>query len=137
MTGLVHLAFTELDRMEALLIRRRALDPLDSALSFPVGELFPRIESALPVVVRRTVRDALRGVARTIVLVGDHTWESRWVPVEVEITLKKGLDVHAIRLPRSWGVVPEYLASRHIAVHAWSEATLQSLATLGAAPTHP
>ena len=133
----VHLSFSEIDRMEALLIRKRALDPLDPALSFPVGEMFVRLESAIPVVVRRAVRDALKGTSRTIVLVGERTWESRWVAVEVEMTLRAGREVHAIRLQRSWGIVPDFLEQRHIAVHAWSEATLQALATLGLPSSRP
>jgi hypothetical protein len=130
MPNVCFFSFTEADRTEVLLIKGRALNPKYSNLDFRVQDLIVRWDTEDPAVIRQAISKAMFGTSRTIVFVGSQTWASRWVPEEVEITLRNSKPVYAIRLSGTYGVTPSILTTNRIPLHDWSEATLQHLATV-------
>ncbi len=129
MANVAFFSFSETERETVLLIKGRALNPNYNALNFRVQDLLKRWETNDPAVIRQAISKAIKGTSRTIVFVGNDTSSSYWVPEEVEMTLAADKPVYAIQLREAWGAGPSCLASNGITVHAWSEATLQSLAT--------
>ncbi len=129
MANVVFFSFSETDRETVLLIKGRAVNPNYSALNFRVQDLLKRWDTNDPAVIRQAISKSIKGTSRTIVFVGNDTNSSHWVPEEVQMTLEAGKPVYAIRLNGESGAVPACLTSNGITLHAWSEATLQNLAT--------
>lgn len=129
MPNVCFFSFSETDRTEVLLIKGRAVNPNYSGLNFRVQDLLKRWNTEDPAVIRQAISKAMYGTSRTIVFVGSDTWLSRWVPVEVEMTIGYGKPVYAIRVPNTFGSVPRFLSDRGITVYSWSEVNLQALAT--------
>lgn len=123
-------SYSETDRTEVLLIKGRAVNPNYSGLNFDVKDLLVRWDTTDPAVIRQAISKAMYGTSRTIVFVGSDTWNSRWVPEEVEMTVENKKPVYAIRAPRASGAIPSCLSSRNITVYDWSESNLQTLATM-------
>jgi hypothetical protein len=129
MTNCVFFSFTETDREEVLLIKGRAVNSNYYNLNFRVQDLLKRWDTEDSAVIRQAISKSMVGTSRTIAFVGSDTWQSRWMPEEVAMTLESTKPLYAIRVPRTNGWIPSCLSSRGITVHDWSEATLQALAT--------
>jgi hypothetical protein len=122
-------SFKEDDRETVLLIKGRAMNPKYSGLDFQVKDLLKRWKTTDRKVIRRAISTNMSGTSRTIVFVGNNTWDSYWVPEEVEMTLENDKKCYAIRLKDTYGTTPQVLTDNGITLHSWSEATLQDLAT--------
>lgn len=129
MANVVFFSFSETDREAVLLIKGRAVNPRYTALNFRVHDLLQRWDTTDPAVIRQAISKSIKGTSRTIVFVGNDTSSSYWVPEEVAMTIEAGKRVFAIRLSGTTGAIPACLTSNGITVCAWSEATLQQLAT--------
>ena len=129
MPNVVFFSYSETDRGVVLTIKGRAINPLYTNLNFRVQDLLARWETNDPTVIRRAISTNLNGTSRTIVFVGNDTYQSFWVPEEVKMTLEEDKQVFAIRLKDTWGFVPKCLTDNNIKLYDWSEETLQWLAT--------
>ena len=129
MPNVCFFSFTEPDRGVVLTIKGRTMNPRYPNLDFRVKDLLRRWNTTNDAVIRRAITTAMQGTSRTIVFVGPRTYLSRWVSEEIEMTIANGKKLFAIRLRGSYGLAPAALTSRGITIHAWSEATLQNLAT--------
>jgi hypothetical protein len=130
MPNVCFFSFSETDRQEVLLIKGRAVNPNYANLSFRVQDLLVRWDTRDSAVIRQAISKAMVGTSRTIVFVGNDTYLSYWVPQEVDITLRNGKPVYAIRVPRTSGPIPSFLSLNNVTVHLWSERNLQYLATM-------
>lgn len=130
MPNVVFLSFKEEDRGVVLTIKGRAVNPRYTVLNFRVRDLLKRWKTENEAVIKQAISKSLTGTSRTIVFVGSDTWQSYWVPYEVEMSLARGKKVFAIRLNGVQGRIPACLTKNGIKVHAWSEANLQALATI-------
>jgi len=99
-------------------------------LNFRVKDLLQRWKTEDPAVIRQAISKNISGTSRTIVFVGNNTYSSYWVPEEVRMTLEAKKPMYAIRLKNTRGSIPTCLSNRNIKVYDWSEAMLQTLATL-------
>ena len=122
-------SFSELNRHVVAKIKGRAHNPKYPNLNFVVKDLLKRWETNNESVIRQAISKRLRGTGRTIVFVGKHTKNSKWVPIEVEMTLAKKKPVYAIWLKDESGLPPKCLIDNKIYIYKWSEARLQFLAT--------
>lgn len=129
MANVAFFSFTESDRSTVLTIKGRAVNPNYSNLNFRVKDLLKRWDTNNVSVIRQAISKKMKGTSRTIVLVGNQTYLSRWVREEVEMTLDNDKPVFAIQLKNSIGVRPSILTENNIKVHRWSESILQDLAT--------
>ena len=130
MPNVVFFSFKEDDREAVLTIKGRAVNPLYKNLEFRVKDLLKRWKTQDPAVIKQAISKSIAGTSRTIVFIGNNTSTSYWVPYEVVMTIDSGKPVYAIRLNGTNGPVPKCLTDNNITVHAWSEATLQRLATV-------
>ncbi|MCG7986609.1 MAG: TIR domain-containing protein [Candidatus Thiodiazotropha weberae] len=130
MPNVVFFSFKEGDRGVVLTIKGRAVNPHYSALNFRVKDLLKRWDTQDAAVIKQAISKSISGTSRTIVFVGNNTWQSYWVPHEVDMTLAAGKPVYAIRLKDTNGAIPSCLSKNGIKVHAWSEPNLQALATM-------
>ncbi|SMO38477.1 TIR domain-containing protein [Fodinibius sediminis] len=128
MANVVFFSFTESDRNTVLTIKGRAVNPNYSNLNFRVRDLLKRWDTNNVSVIRQAISKKMKGTSRTIVLVGNLTYSSRWVREEVEMTLENNKSVYAIKLKNSIGLIPPVLFENNIKVHGWSESALQGLA---------
>lgn len=129
MPNVVFFSFKELDRNVVLTIKGRAVNPSYTKLNFRVKDLLKRWKTEDETRIKQAISMAMSGTSRTIVFVGEHTYKSHWVPHEVEMTLKAGKQVYAIRLNGTHGKIPACLSENNIHVYEWSEVRLQELAT--------
>ena len=127
MANVVFFSFSETDRETVLLIKGRAMNPNYPALDFRVQDLLIRWDTEDPAVIRQAISKSIKGTSRTIVFVGEESYQSRWVPEEVDMTLEAEKPVYAIRLKDTYGIKPDCLEGIHL--YDWSESTLQDLAT--------
>lgn len=130
MSNVVFFSFQEGDRNVVVTIKGRAVNPRYSPLNFRVKDLLKRWKTEDASVIKQAISKSLHGTSRTIVFVGDQTWQSYWVPHEVEMTIARAKPVYAIRLKGTAGRIPACLSRNGIRVHPWSEAKLQALATV-------
>lgn len=129
MANVVFFSFSETDRDVVLLIKGRAVNPRYANLDFRVQDLLQRWDTEDPAVIRQAIAKSIKGTSRTIVFVGNDTYESYWVPEEVEMTLEREKPVYAIRLKDTYGIMPQCLTDNNIYLNSWSEEKLQDLAT--------
>lgn len=129
MPNVVFFSFTEADRETVLTIKGRAVNPNYYNLNFRVKDLLKRWNTEDVAVIRQAISKAMTGTSRSIVFVGEKTHRSRWVREEVKMTLENGKPVYAIRLKNTNGQKPKVLEDNNIHLYAWSEETLQNLAT--------
>ncbi len=126
----VFFSFKEKDRGVVLTIKGRAVNSNYYALNFKVQDLLRRWKTEDSSVIKQAITTKIQGTSKTIVFVGDKTYNSQWVPHEVRMTLEAGKPVYAIRLSGTSGVIPKCLSGNNIQVHAWSEKKLQKLANM-------
>ena len=129
MPNVVFFSFTEADRETVLTIKGRAVNPNYSNLNFRVKDLLKRWNTEDVAVIRQAISKAMTGTSRSIVFIGERTHLSRWVREEVKMTLENGKSVYAIRLKNTNGQKPKVLEDKNIHLYAWSEETLQNLAS--------
>ncbi len=129
MANVVFFSFSENDRTEVLLVKGRAVNPNYTGLDFRVQDLLKRWDTEDPAVIRQAISKSIKGTSRTIVFVGNDTFDSYWVPEEVAMTLEAEKEVYAIRVRDTWGNTPQCLTDNGISVYGWSEDRLQDLAT--------
>lgn len=129
MANVVFFSFTERDRQVVLTIKGRAMNSNYPNLNFQVKDLLKRWETNDTSVIRQAISKAMHGTSRTIVFVGEHTYKSRWVREEVNMTIENGKPVYAIRLKDTNGSTPKVLQDNDIYLYSWSESRLQELAT--------
>ena len=129
MGNVAFFSFSETDRGVVLTIKGRAVNPYYYNLDFRVQDLLKRWDTKDPAVIRQAISKSIKGTSRTIVFVGNDTYQSYWVPQEVEMTLEEGKPVYAIRLSGPIGPTPRCLSDNDIRINSWSESTLQSQAT--------
>ena len=129
MANVVFFSFSETDRNQVLLIKGRAHNSKYPSLDFRVHDLLDRWDTEDPAVIRQAISKAIKGTSRTIVFVGDDTYLSYWVPEEVAMTFEADKPVFAIRLAGTQGPKPQILIDNGVRLNAWSESTLQQLAT--------
>lgn len=129
MPNVVFFSFTEADRETVLTIKGRAVNPNYYNLNFRVKDLLKRWNTEDVAVIKQAISKAMIGTSRSIVFVGEKTHRSRWVREEVNMTLENGKPVYAIRLKNTNGQKPKVLEDNNIHFYAWSEETLQNLAT--------
>jgi hypothetical protein len=129
MPNVLFFSFKEEDRGVVLTIKGRAVNSSYTNLNFRVKDLLKRWKTEDSAVIKQAISKSITGTSRTIVFVGNNTHTSYWVPHEVRMTLEAGKPVYAIRLNGTNGAVPKCLSDNKISVHAWSEVTLQRLAT--------
>lgn len=129
MPNVCFFSFRENDRGVVVTIKGRAVNPDYPNLNFRVKDLLRRWDTTDVSRIRAAISTAMSGTSRTIVFVGNTTHKSRWVKEEVEMTLENGKKCYAIRLKATNGAKPKVLTDNGITLQAWSERTLQDLAT--------
>jgi hypothetical protein len=122
-------SFKEDDRDVVATIKGRAVNPFYANLNFRVKDLLKRWNTTDRSRIRAAISTAMTGTSRTIVFVGNNTYQSYWVPEEVRMTLEARKPVYAIRLRGTNGPTPLVLTDNSITLYAWSEERLQNLAT--------
>jgi len=127
--NVIFFSFSETDRGVVLTIKGRGVNSKYTNLNFRVQDLLKRWKTEDPAVIRQAISKSIKGTSRTVVFVGNDTYNSYWVPEEVKMTLDAGKPVYAIRLKDTNGVKPACLSENNIYLYSWSEKTLQSLAT--------
>lgn len=130
MSNVVFFSFKEEDRGVVLTIKGRAVNPAYYSLNFKVQDLLKRWNTESESTIKQAISKTLKGTSRTIVFVGNETYSSYWVPIEVQMTLDADKPVYAIRLKGTRGPIPTCLSRNNIKVYEWSEANLQALATI-------
>lgn len=129
MPNVCFFSFKEDDRPTVLTIKGRAVNSNYTNLNFRVKDLLRRWNTTDRSRIRAAISTNMSGTSRTIVFVGDNTYQSYWVEEEVKMTLENGKKCYAIRLNGTSGPKPKALADNDIDLHSWSESTLQNLAT--------
>lgn len=129
MPNVCFFSFKEDDRPAVLTIKGRAVNPKYSNLDFRVKDLLSRWDTTDRSRIRAAISTNMSGTSRTIVFVGNNTYQSYWVEEEVKMTLENGKKCYAIRLNGTNGPKPEVLTNNGIYLYSWSESTLQELAT--------
>lgn len=129
MANVVFFSFSESDREVVLTIKGRAMNSNYDNLNFRVHDLLERWDTEDPAVIRQAISKSIEGSSRTIVFVGEDTYQSYWVPEEVKMTLDEGKPVYAMRLKNTNGPKPSCLSDNDIYLYSWSESKLQDLAT--------
>lgn len=122
-------SFSEANRHTVAKIKGRAHNSRYPNLKFKVQDLLIRWDTEDDTVIKQAITKAIKGTSRTIVFVGEHTHNSKWVKHEVEMTLQRGKPVYAIRVKDEEGKIPKFLKDNSIHVYVWSEERLQELAT--------
>jgi hypothetical protein len=130
MPNVVFFSFAEADREVVLTIKGRAQNSKYPNLNFKVQDLLKRWVTEDPSVIRQAISKSIKGTSRTIVFVGEKTHKSKWVPEEVEMTLKNNKPVYAMFLKdKKNSRIPKVLNDENIKVYVWNEEKLQELAT--------
>lgn len=129
MPNVCFFSFKEDDRPTVLTIKGRAVNPNYSNLNFRVKDLLSRWDTTDRGRIRAAISTNMSGTSRTIVFVGNNTYQSYWVEEEVKMTLENGKKCYAIRLNGTNGSKPKVLADNGIHLYSWSESMLQDLAT--------
>lgn len=129
MPNVVFFSFKEQDRAVVLTIKGRAVNANYYGLNFRVRDLLARWKTENESVIKQAISKSLLGTSRTIVFVGEETYQSYWIPHEVQMSLAAGKKVYAIRLKNTNGLIPKCLSDNNIHVYSWSEEMLQDLAT--------
>ena len=129
MPGIVFFSFSDDDYEVVETIKGRAVNPLYKSLNFRVKDLFIRVDTEDTALIRRTIKEAMKGTSRTIVLAGEETHLCSWVHEEVKMTVENDKPVYAIRLKNTNGIKPKILDEYGINLYPWSEEWLQELAT--------
>ncbi|MGP8216790.1 MAG: TIR domain-containing protein [Bacteroidia bacterium] len=127
--AVVFFSFTEANRHTVAKIKGRAVNSKYPHLNFKVRDLLKRWDTEDEIVIRQAITKSIKGTSRTIVFVGEHTHNSKWVKEEVEMTLERGKPVYAMWLKDESGRIPKILKNNDIKIYAWSEAKLHQLAT--------
>lgn len=127
--AVVFFSFTEANRHTVAKIKGRAVNSKYLDLNFKVQDLLKRWTTTDESVIRQAITKSITGTSRTIVFVGKRTHRSRWVKLEVEMTIERKKPVFAIWLKDEKGTAPEWLTKNKIKIHEWSEDKLQQLAT--------
>lgn len=127
--GLVFLSFSETDREFVKNITKHAKDPGYESLNFSPAPLLERWDTNSIAVMQNFILKIMKQTHRTIVLVGNDTHESKWVPIEVDLSIELKNPVYAMRLKDSRGEIPECLVEQGIKVENWNIEVLQFLAT--------
>lgn len=122
-------SFSEANRHTVAKIKGRAVNSKYPYLNFKVKDLLRRWNTENDSVIRQAITKSIQGTGRTIVFVGKSTYRSRWVPIEVEMTLAQNKKVYAIWLKDESGISPKCLVNNNIYIYKWSEERLQDLAT--------
>lgn len=123
----VYLSFAEEDRDTVLNIRLRAMNPRYPGYEFAAK--FPLLRASSDSdEFRDHIAKLMKITSKTIVLIGEEAYKSPWIPHEVDITLKQGKPVYAIKLSDTVKDIPKCLEEHDIEVHNWSEETLNELA---------
>jgi hypothetical protein len=122
-------SFKEDDRNVVVTIKGKAVNPHYYGLNFRVQDLLERWDTTDRSRIRAAISTKMTGTSRTIVFVGNNTYQSYWVPEEVKMTLEARKPVHAIRLSGTNGRTPQVLTDYGIHLYPWSEERLQDLAT--------
>jgi hypothetical protein len=122
-------SFKEDDRSTVGPIKSRTVNPYYSNLNVRVKDLLSRWDTTDRGRIRAAISMNMSGTSRTIVFVGNNTYQSHWVEEEVKMTLENGKKCYAIRLNNTNGPKPEFLTDHGIYLYSWSESTLQDLAT--------
>ena len=125
----VFFSFTERNRHVVAKIKGRAVNSKYPHLDFKVQDLLKRWDTKDETVIRQAISKSISGTSRTIVFVGKYTCNSRWVKIEVAMTLERKKPVYAIWLKDEKGTEPSFLIDNKIKIHTWSEEKLQQLAT--------
>jgi len=129
MKNKIFFSFSETDRDIVMRNAKHAMDPSYESLNFRVAPLYERWQTKSIPVIQNIVAKALKDTNRTIVLVGEDTYQSLWVEVEVDMSIELNNSVYAMRLNNTNGEIPECLESREIKVENWDIEVLQYLAT--------
>jgi len=129
MENLVYFSFYEKDLKTVLALKRKVRDPDYANLNFKVRRLLRRWDTDDVLAMRKAIARAMKGSTRTIVIVGNGTYKSRWLPEEVRMARDARNPVYAIRLKGTYGAKPTYLSNANIHLYDWSEEALQNLAT--------
>ena len=129
MPNVCFFSFKEDDRDVVATIKGRAVNSLYTNLNFRVKDLLRRWNTTDRGRIRAAISISMTGTSRTIVFVGNYTWDSYWVPEEVKMTLEARKPVYAIRLRGTNGRTPQILTDNRIHLYPWSEERLQDLAT--------
>lgn len=122
-------SYREDDRDVVATIKGRAENSRYYALNFRVQSLLRRWDTTDRARIRQAITTQIQGSSRTIVFVGNTTYQSYWVPEEVKMTLEARKPVYAIRINGMYGTMPKVLVDNGIHLYSWSEARLQELAT--------
>ena len=125
----VFFSFVKDDEEAVLKIKGNALNNFYEGLAFGVKHLLQRWDTTDPEVIRKAVSKTIKGATCTVVLVGNNTHKSSWVPEEVKVTLDQNKPVYAMRLKDTEGEIPACLSENNIDLHHWCEKDLQSLVT--------
>lgn len=129
MPNVCFFSFREDDRDVVVTIKGRAVNPRYYGLNFRVQDLLRRWDTTDRSRIRAAISTTMTGTSRTIVFVGNNTFQSYWVPEEVRMTLEARKPVYAIRLSGTNGPTPRILTDNSIHLYPWSEERLQDLAT--------
>jgi len=105
------------------------MNPYYPYLNFRVKGLLRRWDTTDRGRIRAAISTNMSSTSRTIVFVGNNTYQSYWVKEEVNMTLENGKKCYAIRLNNTYGTKPDVLTENGIYLYNWSEAMLQDLAT--------
>ena len=127
--SLVFFSFSETDREFLEKIITHAHDKSYDSLDFRVAPLLDRWDTTSKTVMQNFILKIMKTTARTIVFIGDDTIESKWVPVEVDLSIELKHPVYAMRLKDSKGEPPECLLEHGIRVEDWDIEVLQYIAT--------
>ena len=121
MPNVVFFSFAEADREVVLTIKGRAQNSKYPNLNFKVQDLLKRWVTEDPSVIRQAISKSIKGASRTIVFVGEKTHKSKWVPEEVEMTLKNNKPVYAMFLKdKKNSKIPKVLNDKNIKVYVWN-----------------
>ncbi len=128
MKNKIFFSFSDTDRDIVIKIAKHAIDPSYDSLQFAVTPLYNRWKTKSIPVIQNIVAKALKDSDRTIVLVGEDTYDSIWVEVEVDMSIELNNSVYAMRLNNTNGAIPKCLEKRDIKVENWDIEVLQYLA---------
>ena len=129
MENLVYFSFYEKDLKTVLALKRKVRDPNYENLNFKVKRLLRRWDTDDISAMQKAIARAMKGATRTIVLVGNGTYKSKWLPEEVKMSRDAGNPVYAVRLEGTYGAKPTCLSNANIHLYDWGEEALQNLAT--------
>ena len=101
----VFISFQNEDRAEAegfnLLLREKKVD-----IEFVGRHLLDPVNDKNETYIRSKITEKLKGTSVTVVLIGDKTYDSKWVKWEIEQSLERGNPIIAIRL-NDYAILPD------------------------------